>query len=133
MGEASVALGRARATAWPDAAARSLTWLRAAARAAAATDERHEARQLVGSRVVAPAIHHTEPSAGGATEATVAIEALGGSKVEKVYTLLDHHELAPSISYEVSIGDVHAGDSCHVPVLIWLPPLAAASHDGSLR
>jgi len=42
-----------------------------------------------------------------------------------LYTLLDHHELAPCISYEVSMGDLHAGDECHVPVLIWLPALAA--------
>ena len=55
------------------------------------------------------------------------IEALGGAKVEKVYTLLEHHELAPCISYEVSIGDLHVGDACHVPVLLWMPALAAAA------
>ena len=54
------------------------------------------------------------------------VEALGGAKIEKVYTLLDHHELAPCISYEVCVGDLHAGDSCHVPVLVWLPALAAS-------
>ena len=57
------------------------------------------------------------------------IEALAGSKVEKVYTLLDHHELTPRLSYEVSIGDLHAGDLCHVPVLIWLPRAATESPD----
>jgi hypothetical protein len=54
------------------------------------------------------------------------IEALGGAKIERVFTLLDQHEVAPCLSYELAIGDMHAGDTCHVPVLIWLPALASA-------
>ena len=54
------------------------------------------------------------------------IEALAGAKVEKVYTLHEHHELSSCMSYEVCIGDLHACDTCHVPVLIWLPALSSA-------
>ncbi|KAL3919953.1 MAG: hypothetical protein SGPRY_005442 [Prymnesium sp.] len=54
------------------------------------------------------------------------IEAVGGAKIEKVYTLLEQHELAPRMSYDISIGDLHAGDCCHIPVLIWLPKLHEA-------
>ena len=51
------------------------------------------------------------------------MEAVGSARIEKVYTLHDHHEITPRISYEVSIGDLHAGDVCHVPILVWLPKL----------
>ena len=51
------------------------------------------------------------------------IEAVGGARVDKLYTLLDCKELAPRSSYEVAIGDLHSGDICHVPVLVWLPAL----------
>ena len=54
----------------------------------------------------------------------LSVEALGGARIEKVYTLLDLHELAPRTSYEVCVGDLHAGDECHVPVLVSLPALA---------
>jgi hypothetical protein len=53
------------------------------------------------------------------------VEAVGGAKIEKLYTLLDHHELAPRSSYEVCIGDLHAGDSCHLPILVRLPALSS--------
>jgi len=78
----------------------------------------------LGWRVRPPLVRRS-PWTVAAQRMRLCIEALGGAKVEKVYTLLDHLELAPCISYEVSIGDLHAGDECHVPVLIWLPALAA--------
>ena len=78
----------------------------------------------LGWRVRPPLVRRS-PWTVTAQRMRLCIEALGGAKVEKVYTLLDHHELAPCISYEVSIGDLHAGDECHVPVLIWLPALEA--------
>ena len=54
----------------------------------------------------------------------LSVEALGGARIEKGYTLRDLHELAPRTSYEVCVGDLHAGDECHVPVLVSLPALA---------
>lgn len=76
---------------------------------------------------VRPPLQRRSPWTVSAQRMRLCIEALGGAKVEKVYTLLDHHELAPCISYEVSIGDLHAGDAIHVPVLIWLPALSGAT------
>jgi hypothetical protein len=76
---------------------------------------------------VRPPLQRRSPWTVAAQRMRLCIEALGGAKVEKVYTLLDHHELAPCISYEVCIGDLHAGDAVHVPVLIWLPALSGAT------
>ena len=76
---------------------------------------------------VRPPLMRRSPWTVSAQRMRLCIEALGGAKVEKVYTLLDHHELATGTSYEVSVGDLHVGDACHVPVLIWLPALAAAT------
>ena len=53
------------------------------------------------------------------------MEAPGGARIERVYTLLENHEIAPHVSHEVCIGDLHAGDTCLVPVLLWLPALDA--------
>ena len=75
---------------------------------------------------VRPPLLRRSPWTVSAQRMRLCIEALNGAKVEKVFTLLDHHELAPCISYEVCVGDLHAGDSCHVPVLVWLPALSAA-------
>ena len=62
------------------------------------------------------------------------VEAVGGAKIEKLYTLLDHHELAPRSSYEVCVGDLHAGDACHLPILVRLPTLSApASYMDAVR
>ena len=79
----------------------------------------------LGWRVRPPLVRRS-PWSVAAQRMRLCVEALGGAKIEKVYTLLDHHELAPCISYEVSVGDLHAGESIHVPVLLWLPALAAA-------
>lgn len=78
----------------------------------------------LGWRVRPPLVRRS-PWTVAAQRMRLCIEALGGAKIEKVYTLLDHHELAPCISYEISIGDLHTGDACHVPVLVWLPALAS--------
>ena len=80
----------------------------------------------LGWRVRPPLVRRS-PWTVSAQRMRLCIEALGGAKVDKVYTLLDHHELAPGTSYEVSVGDLHVGDACHVPVLLWLPALANAT------
>ena len=72
---------------------------------------------------VRPPLRRRGPWTVMAQRMRLCVEALGSAKIEKVYTLHDHHELTPRVSYEVSVGDLHAGDVCHIPVLVWLPQL----------
>ncbi|KAL1496276.1 hypothetical protein AB1Y20_016239 [Prymnesium parvum] len=72
---------------------------------------------------VRPPLRRRSPWTVVAQRMRLSIESVGNCKIEKLYTLLDHHELSPRFSYEVAIGDLHAGDVCHVPVLVWLPKL----------
>jgi hypothetical protein len=78
----------------------------------------------LGWRVRPPLVRRS-PWTVSVQRAQLCIEAVGGAKIERVYTLLEQRELSPCISYEVTVGDLHAGDSCHVPVLVWLPALSA--------
>ena len=83
---------------------------------------------------VRPPLRRRSPWTVVAQRMRLTVEAVGGAKVDKLYTLLDHHELAPRMSYEVCIGDLHAGDACHVPVLVWLPAAAEpASYAEAVR
>ena len=72
---------------------------------------------------VRPPLQRRSPWSVSAQRMRLCIEAMGGAKVEHVYTLLEHHELAPSTSFEVNIGDLHAGDAVHVVALVWVPPV----------
>ena len=74
---------------------------------------------------VRPPLRRRGPWEVVAQRMKLCVEAVGGAKIEKLYTLLDHHELAPRSSYEVCIGDLHAGDACHLPILVRLPALAS--------
>lgn len=74
---------------------------------------------------VRPPLQRRGPWTVVAQRIRLSVEAICGAKIEKVYTLYEYHELSHRMNYEVSIGDLHAGDVCHVPVLIWLPRLHA--------
>jgi len=54
------------------------------------------------------------------------VEAVGDAVVEKLYTLLEHKEVAPHACFEVMVGDLYTGDSLHIPVRVALPALGAA-------
>ena len=83
---------------------------------------------------VRPPLHRRGPWEVVAQRMKLCVEAVGGAKIEKLYTLLDHHELAPRSSYEVCVGDLHAGDACHLPILVRLPTLSApASYMDAVR
>ena len=56
------------------------------------------------------------------------IEALGGTKIERVYTTFELLEMAHFTDYHVNLGNLYTGETCHIPVLLWLPPLASATH-----
>jgi hypothetical protein len=53
------------------------------------------------------------------------IEAQCGARIDKLYTLLENHEITPRTSYEIQVGDLHSGDACHIPLRVWLPPLTS--------
>ena len=55
---------------------------------------------------VRPPLHRRGPWEVVAQRMKLCVEAVGGAKIEKLYTLLDHHELAPRSSYEVCVGDL---------------------------
>ena len=83
---------------------------------------------------VRPPLHRRGPWEVVAQRMKLCVEAVGGAKIEKLYTLLDHHELAPRSSYEVCVGDLHAGEACHLPVLVRLPTLSTpASYTDAVR
>ena len=83
---------------------------------------------------VRPPLHRRGPWEVVAQRMKLCVEAVGGAKIEKLYTLLDHHELAPRSSYEVCVGDLHAGDACHLPILVTVPALSTpASYMDAVR
>jgi len=74
---------------------------------------------------VPPTLSRRSPWTVVAQRTRLCIEAVGGAKVERLYTLLDHTEVSPRVSYEVSLDDLHAGDKCYILVRLTLPALGA--------
>jgi len=83
---------------------------------------------LEGSSVgwqVMPALTRKSPWTAVGQKAKLRIEAAGPCKIDRIFTLHDQQEIAPGLAYDVSIGDLHAGDVCHVPVQVCVPAVAA--------
>jgi hypothetical protein len=65
-----------------------------------------------------------------AQQVRLCVEAVGGSSIEKLYTLLDHNEVSPRVSFEVALRDLHPGDVVHLPLRVSLPALSGPTTCG---
>lgn len=79
---------------------------------------------------VRPPISRRSPWTVVAQRIRLCVEAVGGCSIEKLYTLLDHNEVSPRVSFEVALQDLHPGDVFHLPVRVSVPVLGGATTSG---
>lgn len=72
---------------------------------------------------VRPPLDRRSPWGASAQGARLVVEPLGGSKLERLYTLLEQTETTSGAGHEVLLGDLHSGDACLIPILVQPPPL----------
>src|SRR6056297_1898823 len=76
---------------------------------------------------VRPLLSRRSPWTVVAQRVRLCVEAAGGCSLEKLYTVLEHSEVSPRVSFEVALRDLHPGDIFHLPVRVSLPALDGAA------
>lgn len=76
---------------------------------------------------VRPPLSRRSPWTVVAQRVRLCVEAAGGCSLEKLYTVLEHSEVSPRVSFEVALRDLHPGDIFHLPVRVSLPALDGAA------